>query len=339
MKTTDLETRSREILGHLYDVAGVGMCVTDTQRRFVAVNREYCNTYGYDPTELLGNEFTMVVPKEERDAAARLHDDFLLNEQGEVSGEWRVVRKDGSLRTILVTAGRFQLHNVVYKITTVYDMRGRSIGSKLNELQENSLREVNHRVKNHLNSLQSMLDLQLLESEGEAKVVSILTDSINRIKSMSRLYDRLQHAPSVATIGLKEYLSTLISDIVSTGGRQKHLEVRLDVEDLQLTVEQGVSLGLILNELATNSLKHALPEGRPGWISVSVKSTGAYIEARVSDSGPGVTADYLDQTRERIGMQIVTAIIGQHNGDFVLEDPERSVFLVRLPRILDHPEP
>lgn len=335
MESTDLEARSREILGHLYDVAGVGMCVTDTDRCFVAVNREYCRTYGYDPSELLGHEFTMVVPKEQRDAAAQLHDDFMLKGNGEVSGEWRVVRKDGSIRTILVTAGRLELNGHSYKITTVYDMKGRSLGANLDDMQHYALREVNHRVKNHLNSLQSMLNLQLRESEGETKVVTILTDSINRIKSMSRLYDRLQQAPSVTSIDLKAYLETLISDVISTGGRQEHVEIQLDVEDLQITVEQGVSLGLILNELVTNSLKHAIPQDTSGWISVVVKSAGTHIEARVSDSGPGVAPDYLDQTRENLGMQIVMAIVGQHNGEFDLEDPTRSVFLVRLPRMLD----
>jgi len=217
----------------------------------------------------------------------------------------------------------------------VYDMQGRSIGPRLDHIQENSLREVAHRVKNHLNSLQSMLTLQLRESEGETKVISILTDSINRIKSMGRLYDRLQYDPSVATIGLRGYLETLISDIVSTGGREEYVDVHLDAEDLQISIEQGASIGLILNELATNSLKHALPEGRPGWISVSVRSSGTHIEARVSDSGPGVSPDYLDQTRERLGMQIVTAIVGQHGGEFILGNPDASLFLVRLPRMLD----
>ena len=334
-ETTDLENESQRLLGHLYDVAGLGMCVTDLERRFVAVNREYCKTYGYTPAELLGEEFTIVVPKEQREAAAQLHDDFLMRGQGEVSGEWRVVGKDGSIRSILTTAGRLELENVVYKVTTVYDMRGRSLGAKFDEIQENALREVNHRVKNHLNSLQGMLSLELFDSAGETKIVSILTESINRIKSMSRLYDRLQQAPSIASIGLKEYLESLVSDIVSTGGRQDQVETHLDVEDLQLTIEQGVSLGLIVNELVTNSLKHAIPRGGTGQISISVRSAGAYIEARVSDSGTGVAADYLVQTGEQIGMQIVTAIVEQHSGEFVLEDPENSVFLVRLPRIFD----
>jgi PAS domain S-box-containing protein len=208
--------------------------LTDTQRRFVAVNREYCKTYGYDPSELLGNEFTMVVPGEQREAAARLHDEFLFREQGEVTGEWRVVRKDGSIRTILVTVGRLELDDTPYKITTVYDMRGRSLASNLDENQHNALREVNHRVKNHL-----------------------------------------------------------------------------------------------------NSLKHAVPQGNSGWISLSVKSAGTHIEARVSDSGPGLPADYLGQNRETLGMQIVTAIVGQHDGEFYVEDAETSTFLVRLPRLMD----
>ena len=332
-KNNDFEKQSREILGYLYDVAGVGMCVTDADRRFVAVNREYCETYGYAATELLGNEFTMVLPHEQQEAAAQLHDDFVLREKGEVSGEWSVVGKDGAMQSVLITAGRFKIENTVYKVTTVYNMHGRSLRANFEQIQENTLREVNHRVKNHLNSLQSMLYLELFESESDSKIVSILTNSINRIKSMSRLYDSLQNAPSVTSIGLKAYLESLIADIVATGGREDSVEVSLDVEDLQLTVEQGVSLGIILNELATNSLKHAIPQGGSGSISISVHSTGTYIEARVSDSGPGVPADYLDQTRESIGMQIISAIVGQHSGEFFLEDPECSLFVVHLPRL------
>jgi two-component sensor histidine kinase len=64
---------------------------------------------------------------------------------------------------------------------------------------------------------------------------------------------------------------------------------------------------------------------------VGVKSTGPHIEVRVSDSRPGVSADYLDPASEGIGMQIVTAIVGQHEGEFLLEDPDSSTFLVRLP--------
>lgn len=333
MDTGELEKNSREILGHLYDVAGVGMCVTDVDRRFVAVNREYCHTYGYEPSELLGREFTMVVPQEERKAAAALHDEFLLEHKGEVTGEWRVVRNDGSIRTILVTAGRLLLNNQPYKVTTVYDMQGKSLGGDAERSRRDALREVSHRVKNHLNSLQSMLNLQLKEAKREKRVVGILTDSINRIKSMSRLYDRLQKAPEVHGISLREYLDALVSDLVATGGRQESVTPYLEVEDLQLTIEQATSLGLIINELVTNSLKHAISPGSSGWIRISVRSAGRHIEARVSDSGPGIAQDSGKETSGSLGMQIIEAIVGQHNGEFRLEDADHATFVVRLPRL------
>ena len=335
MDTTSLEQRSREILGHLYDVAGVGMCVTDRERRFVAVNREYCETYGYEPAELLGNEFTMVVPQEQKEAAAKLHDEFLGEEGGEVSGEWRVVGKDGSIRSVLVTAGRLTLKGQLFKVTTVYDMKGRSLQAHSEWDRRNALREVNHRVKNHLASLQSMLSLELRRAERENNVVDVLTASINRIKSMSQLYDRLQHAPEVNGISLHDYLHGLISDVLSTGGRGDQVESRVDVEDLQLTVEQATSLGLILNELITNSLKHAISSDETGWISVTVKSTGSYIEARVADSGAGLPPDYLERGSANLGLQIVEAVVGRHDGEFILEEPGSSRFLVRLPRMVD----
>lgn len=335
MVASDLEERSRQILGHLYDVAGVGMCVTDEDRRYAAINQEYCKTYGYTTAELLGKEFTMVLPKEQRKAAAELHDSFLLRGEGEVSGEWRVVRKDGSFRTVLVTAGRLELDGSRYKVTTVYEVNHGSRGTRADDDRRNALREINHRVKNHLSTLQSMLDLQLEESRGEDKIVGILTDSINRIKSINRLYDRLQVAPEAKSINLRDYLDGLLADLVKTGGRDEHVEIRRDVEDLQLTVEQATSLGLVLNELVTNSLKHGIPENDDGWISVSLGSEATHIALEVSDSGPGVPPDYLEEHSETLGMQIITAIVSQHEGEFFLKDPSTSTFVVRLPRIID----
>jgi len=334
METTNLEKRSREILGHLYDVAGVGMCVTDDDRRFVAINREYCKTYGYEPAELLGKEFTIVLPPDHRAAAAKLHDEFLFDSQAEVSGEWRVLRKDGSLCTVLITAGRLQLNGSMYKVTTVYELNGRSIRSDPDGTRRTTLREVTHRVKNHLNSLQSMLSLQLEASQREQTVVQILSESINRIKSMSRIYERLQEDPEITSVGLQAYVKALSADILATGGRDESVAIDYDVEDLHLTVEQATSLGLIINELMTNSLKHALPVGTPGTISIAIRSTGAYIEARVSDSGPGVPSFRHESNPDNLGMQIVLAIVGQHRGEFRLESSGSSTFLVRLPRIV-----
>lgn len=118
----------------IFETANLGICLTNSQGIFTAVNPEYCNIYGYSKEELVGNHFTMVVPPEHRDALIELHDKFIFEKEFELSQEWEVVRKDGEKLHILATAG--YLDNVIggpYKITTVSDI---TESYKLRELQK-----------------------------------------------------------------------------------------------------------------------------------------------------------------------------------------------------------
>ena len=94
------------ILDTLYDTAQIGMCITDENRRFVRVNRAYCANYGYPAQQLIGNEFTMVLPPEDREYAATVHDEFVAGTLVEMPGRWRVQGSDGEIKHIYVTAGR-----------------------------------------------------------------------------------------------------------------------------------------------------------------------------------------------------------------------------------------
>lgn len=326
----------------LYDVAGVGMCVTDRQRRFVAVNREYCRTYGYEESELLGKQFTMVVPEAERDAAAQLHDDFLLRGRGEVTGQWHVIRKDGSVATIFVTAGRLEAPTgESFKVTTVYDLENRNVrGYPDHQLSAASshdviLREIHHRVKNHLLSLQAMMSMEARDARDHPQLAQVLNSSINRIKAMSRLYDRLQDDPEAKTVSVARYLSPLIKDIVETGEWSRQAEISTEIADLHVPVEHAVSLGLILNELVANSLKHDSSSEDVPQISIAVRGNETAIELDVSDSGRGVPADFLETNRETLGIQIISAVAARHDGTIELIDPEHAGFRVRL-MVPDH---
>jgi diguanylate cyclase (GGDEF)-like protein/PAS domain S-box-containing protein len=109
----------------IYDVIETGICVTDEQGNFVNVNRAYCKIYGYEPEELYGKPFTMVLPPETQDAAMALYRNFLDGRE-EVPGEWRVVRKDGTLLDVYVSVGRLMLETGQrFKVTTVLDVTAR----------------------------------------------------------------------------------------------------------------------------------------------------------------------------------------------------------------------
>lgn len=114
---------SEEAFHQLVRLAPIGICLTDRARRFVLVNPAYCRVYGYGEEELLGREFTLVLPEEDRARAAQLHDDFLEGRTDESPGEWRLRRKDGTLRTILVDAARLvSPSGARFKLTTVQDI-------------------------------------------------------------------------------------------------------------------------------------------------------------------------------------------------------------------------
>jgi diguanylate cyclase (GGDEF)-like protein/PAS domain S-box-containing protein len=109
-------------LEEIFRSAEIGICVTDEERRFVLINGAYCRTYGYPREELIGEEFVKVLPTQHRDMAARLHDEFLEGDD-EVAGEWQVQHRDGSIRSVMVTAGRVVLADGRrFKVTTVQDI-------------------------------------------------------------------------------------------------------------------------------------------------------------------------------------------------------------------------
>ncbi|MGM0673514.1 MAG: sensor histidine kinase [Spirochaetota bacterium] len=342
---SELHTREqrRELLGLLYDAADVGMCVTDEHRRFVTVNRAYQATYGYSEEELIGKEFTMVLPEADREEAARTHDRFLSGESDETTGEWTVQRKDGQLRDVLVTAGRLVTEDGArYKVTTVYDITDRNIRRRQMEEEVEKrklmLREVHHRVKNNLSSLEGMLQLQMQSRADDAHLVEILTESINRIKTMGRLYDRLNDTPDSKVVELHTYFEDLVKELVETAGDPSRIRAETDIAHGSTDIDTAITLGLITNELVTNSLKHAVKpadnrtQTEPTTIRVVLHADEEGYALEVSDTGGGLPPDFLTYSRTSLGIQLITAVVEQHRGTFELADPAASLFRVRLPR-------
>mgnify|MGYP006286851141 CR=1 FL=1 len=117
---------ARELLDQVIETANIGICVTDQDGRFVRVNAAYTDLYGWTEDDLIGQPFTKVVPPDDRDWAQRVHDRFIYDEVDETTGEWTVQRKDGALRDVIVTAGRFvDEAGDRFKVTTVLDITER----------------------------------------------------------------------------------------------------------------------------------------------------------------------------------------------------------------------
>ncbi|MDX2248328.1 MAG: tetratricopeptide repeat protein [Bacteroidia bacterium] len=149
------------------------------------------------------------------------------------------------------------------------------------------LKEIHHRVKNNLQTISSLLYLQSAHIK-DADVKQAVVAGQHRVESMALIHQKLYQRENLAAIEMKDYLTNLGQSLLSTFGYPpERIGLHIAMEELELDVDSAVPLGLIVNELITNSLKYAFPDGRSGTITVSLKQVGEGLELFVGDDGVG----------------------------------------------------
>jgi PAS domain S-box-containing protein len=186
--------------------------------------------------------------------------------------------------------------------------------------KETLLKEVHHRTKNNLNVVSSLLRLQAGSVETHAQAEEALLSSCSRINSMVSVHRQLYESDSLARIEMGPYIRSLVDDLTSVHKTEGPMPtVEADAEWITLTIHQAVPLGLILNELITNSLKHAFNSpGETDRIAVTIAEQGpSTVEVTVSDNGRGVPEEIAsspDRTPS-LGMKLVSVLTDQLEGE------------------------
>lgn len=209
----------------------------------------------------------------------------------------------------------------------ILDSMGREVGAGINRIKtedqiikslrekEVLLKEIHHRVKNNMQIISSLLNLQsgYVRDKGAAEV---LKECQGRIMSMAMIHEKLYQSGSLAGINFEEYLSFLVDDLFHTYGvDRQRVEVKIEVGQVMLDIDTAIPCGLIINELVTNSLKHAFPQGRVGNIVVRMEQDpeGTYI-IEVSDNGLGLPMDLDVENSTTLGLLLVKTLVGQLEG-------------------------
>ena len=149
------------------------------------------------------------------------------------------------------------------------------------------LHEVNHRIKNDLQILTSLVSLQRHKTNSpEAR--QALGAAMERITVLARVYDRLSHHDTTAVVDTRDFLSSLIDDLRTALVGERPITITTQLERVALTLECALPLGLIINELLTNALKYALPEIQSGHIEISFTQQADAFVLRVRDNGVGI---------------------------------------------------
>ena len=194
-------------------------------------------------------------------------------------------------------------------------VRRREIDDRLRSvLKERTLllREVHHRVKNNLNVIHSLIGLQSGYLK-DAASVELLNDLSRRIGSMAFVHDQLNDKPYSGALKLNRYIPSLVEHILSSHSTAKIETVyQLDENLPEITLSRATSLGLIINEVVTNSLKHAFNNNPDPRLQIVMASEGEHIILRISDNGPGYK---LESVTTGLGSSLIEALVRQLEGD------------------------
>lgn len=190
------------------------------------------------------------------------------------------------------------------------------------------LREIHHRVKNNLQFISSLLGLQT-EHVSDQTALGALQEGQDRVQSMALIHQDLYQEDNLTGVDIKKYFTKLIRGLFDSYNiRRDQITLDLDIEDLNLDVDSVVPLGLIANELVSNSLKYAFPQNRRGKITVKLFEQNQQLILQVADDGIGMTTDNVRELGTSFGYRLIEVLREQMKGSLKIENQDGTV--VRL---------
>ena len=193
------------------------------------------------------------------------------------------------------------------------------------------LKEIHHRVKNNLQIISSLLSLQAGTTSKES--AAAFTESQNRIKSMALIHEKLYQSRNLSRIDFGEYVSGLMSQLVKSYAPGPGISVTVDIEDIDLAIDLAIPCGLIINELASNSLKYAFKDHRPGRVLIRMEKTGPLYTLLIGDDGVGLPRMLNFRDSPSLGLQLVNTLVEQLEGTIELGQDTGTTFKITFKEI------
>jgi len=199
-------------------------------------------------------------------------------------------------------------------------------------LQEKELllREIHHRVKNNLQIISSLLNLQIPYIK-DNESIEFFKESQNRVKSISMVHEKLYQSKNIDKIEFGEYISNIVTNLFQTYDvNQDIIEYNSCLDNIKLNIETSIPCGLIITELVTNSIKHAFLDGKKGKIWVKLQSEGEKYNLIIKDNGIGFPEDLDFRNTESLGLQLVALLVDQVDGSVELNRGNGTEFEIEF---------
>lgn len=331
-KLIESERRFRTLVSAIDDV----IFTLDKGKNVTGVYGNWLEIYGIEEETILHKNIKDVFDKQ----AAETHESKISQAlQGKtVLYEWNFKSVYGEYVIYNMLSPLYDADDQIYGIVSV----GRDItemncteGRLRDTLSEKEvlLKEVHHRVKNNLQIISSLLKLQK-DKITDNTVADLLLPAINRVSTMALVHEKLYQSEDFSKINFSQYVSRLANVLVRSYGIQENISLNIDIENISFAMDKAIPCGLIINELLSNSLKHAFPNGRKGSIHIRLErlNKDEYV-LNVGDDGIGLADNFDIEDTDSLGLRLVSILTEQLKGELTIKNKKGAEFCIHLKEI------
>jgi PAS domain S-box-containing protein len=246
--------------------------------------------------------------------------------------EWTHKRMNGEEFPATVLMTRFEWKEKKILQATVRDITEQKhaedkIKTALDE-KVHLLNEIHHRVNNNLQIIISLVNLQMRQIDDE-RLKQVLAETQNRVRAMSFVHEKLYQSEDISHIDLANYTRYLVTRLFSFYGvDSRHVALNIDIGKIMLNIETSIPLGLIINELASNALKHAFSHERKGTLSLTIRKEDSTLYLTIKDDGTGFPANFDWRNAESVGLKLVILLVEQLDGTIEVDRSSGTVFTI-----------
>ncbi len=325
------EEKYRMIVENAHD----GIEITQNDK-IIFFNNQFAEMLGYSKEELKNVEFSSIFTKQ---AIDELHERYQKrgkdNKKLPPYYETTFQKKDGTSINVGI---KYEIINYKGKPATFAIIRDiteqkkaqRQIQRDL-EIKETLLKEIHHRVKNNLQVVVSLLNLQSRKLHSKESIRALQV-AVRRIYSMALIHEKLYQSKDYSRINFSEYIKNLCSELMyAFSDKRAKIDINLNIEDIVLGIDSAIPCGLLLNEILTNAIKHAFPENNGGRIDVTFKQNDDQsYQLTVKDNGVGISEDVNLEKTDSLGMHLIGSLASQINGNVNIEQNNGTIITINF---------
>ena len=325
--------KSESLYRTIFENTGTATLIIDKKNRLCLTNSEFERITGYSQEEVLEKTWQDLVDKESQKIIEELHKDMNRDyDHTPRTVEIKFIDKEGMVKdgflifTLIPGTEDF--------LASLLDMTQRKKDHELvkKSLKEKEvlLKEIHHRVKNNLMIISSLLNLQSHYID-DKEHLEIFRESQSRANSMALIHERLYKSSDLKSIDFGDYIQNLAREIFhSYSTTDSEINLIVDVEEVMLDIDNAIPLGLILNELLTNSMKYAFPQGESGEIKVKFSKKDKTYTLIVEDNGVGFPPRFDYKNTDSLGLQLINNLTAQISGELELDTTNGTCFKIEF---------